>query len=117
MKNLLEQIFKAIDKKDAAGFAKFLTEDALFRFGNTQAVAGKVNIENAVSGFFSSIEGLKHRILDAWAQDGVIICEGEVTYTRKDHYELTLPFTDILRMRNGLIADYRIYIDISPLFA
>lgn len=117
MKDLLEQIFKVIDKKDAAGFVKFLTEDALFKFGNAQTVAGKVNIENAVLGFFSSIEGLKHRIVDVWMQDGVIICEGEVTYTRKDHYELTLPFTDIFRMKNGLICDYRIYMDISPLFA
>lgn len=117
MRDLVERIFKVIDKKDAVGFAAFFTEDAVFRFGNARAVSGKANIENAVSGFFSNIKGLKHRILDVWVQGGVIICEGEVSYTRNDDYKLTLPFTDIFRMRDGLIADYRIYIDISSLFA
>ncbi len=116
MRDLIEQIFEAIDNKDAAGFGAFFTEDAVFRFGNARAVSGKANIENVVSGFFSNIKGLKHRILDVWLENDVIICAGEVTYTRNDDNKLTLPFVDILRMRDRLILDYRIYMDISPLF-
>ena len=117
MIELVERIFKVIDNKDATGFAAFFSDDAVFKFGNAPAISGKANIHNAVADFFSKLKGLKHRIQDVWLEDDVIICEGEVTYMRKDDDKLTLPFADILRMRDGLIVDYRIYMDVSPLFA
>jgi hypothetical protein len=38
-----------------------------------------------------------------------------VTYTRRDGSLLTLPFANTFELRDGLIAIYRIYIDISAL--
>src|SRR3989338_7157736 len=115
MKDKMAQLFAAIDRKDANGFVSFFTEDASFRFANAPVIRNKENIKNAVALFFSNIKSLRHRLLDVWEQGNVIICEGEVTYTRHNGTELTLPFADILRMKGDLIADYRIYMDISPL--
>jgi ketosteroid isomerase-like protein len=115
MKGRIKQLFEAIDKKDAALFVSFLAKDASFRFGNAPEVRGRENIQNGVAAFFGGIKGLRHRVRDVWEQDNVIICEGEVTYTRPDGSELTVPFADILRLKGDLIADYRIYMDISPL--
>jgi len=117
MKDWINNLFSRVDKMDAAKFSAFLTPNASFRFANAPAVIGRENIRDAVSSFFTQIKGLRHRILEVWECDNVVICEGEVTYTRHNGSVLTLPFVDILRMEAELIADYRIYMDISVLFA
>jgi hypothetical protein len=40
-----------------------------------------------------------------------------VTYERRDGTRLTLPGPDVLRLRHGLIADYRVYMDMNPLLS
>ncbi|WP_301780998.1 hypothetical protein [Caballeronia sp. SEWSISQ10-4 2] len=39
-----------------------------------------------------------------------------MTYTRKDGSTLTVPAVTIWRVRDRQIDDYRIYIDVAPLF-
>ena len=116
MKERINNLFKTIDSKDAAGFAAFLTEDASFKFANAPAVIGRQNIQDAVMAFFSSIKGLCHKISGIWEEGDFVICEGEVTYIKLDATELTLPFADILKVKGGLISDYRIYMDPCALY-
>ena len=113
----LNNLFDAIDRMDAAGFTSFLTEDAVFRFGNAPQVNGQANIQASVEGFFSSIAGIKHRILNVWENQKSIAIQGEVTYIRKDGKKITLPFANVFKMQGSLIREYLIYIDIAPLFA
>ena len=40
-----------------------------------------------------------------------------VHYERLDGQRLSLPCANIFRLRDGLIADYRIFMDINPVFA
>ena len=40
-----------------------------------------------------------------------------MTYRRHDGTEITLPFTNVFEYRGDLIAHYKIYIDIGPLYA
>lgn len=117
MKDWLTRLFITIDRKDAQGFVSFFADNAAFRFANAPAVLGKENIRKAVGDFFSAIKGLRHNIVGVWEFENVVICEGEVAYTRLDSKQLTVPFVDIFRMEKDLIADYRIYMDISALFA
>jgi hypothetical protein len=63
------------------------------------------------------IAGIKHRLLDVWAFDDAIVSRIEVTYARKDGSTLTVPAATIWRVRDRQIDDYRIYIDVAPLFA
>ena len=113
----LDDLFSAIDSKDTEAFLAFLTEDALFRFGSAPEVRGHAQIREAVNGFFSSIAGSKHR-LDRVIVDGdTLVCEGVVQYRRLDQRELTIPFVDIFEYSDNRIAAYKIYIDISPLYA
>lgn len=116
MKDWMKQLFTTIDRKDAEGFALFLTETASFRFGNAPAVIGKEKVRGAVYDFFSKVKGLRHHIVGVWEIGDTVICEGEVTYTIGDNKTFALPFVNIFRMKDDLIADYRIYMDISPLF-
>ena len=52
-----------------------------------------------------------------WSSGPTLVCEGEVTYRRHNGTEITLPFTDIFEYDGDLIAQYKIYIDIGPLYA
>ena len=113
----LEDMFAAIDAKDSDGFVAYLTDDAIFRFGSAPAVTGRVAIRDAVDGFFESIAGSKHELGMTMREGDTLVCEGNVTYRRRDGTDLTLPFTDVFELRRERIAEYKIYIDIGPLFA
>lgn len=110
-------LFAAVDAKDTAAFIGYLTADAEFRFGNAPAARGREAIAAAVAGFFASIGGSRHRLVRTFDGGNSCACQGEVTYTRHDGSTLTLPFVNVFGMRDGLIAEYLIFIDIAPLYA
>ena len=110
-------LFEAIDAQDGAAFVGFLTDDAVFRFGSAPAVQGRVAVQAAVEGFFGSIAGLSHTIHKTLRHADTLVCEGEVTYTRQDGSRISIPFANVFEYDGDLIAKYKIYIDISPLYA
>ena len=113
----LRPLFGAIDASDADGFCAYLTDDAVFRFGNAPAVHGRHAIEQAVRQFFASIRRSRHQLGRVWSTASTVALEGFVTYTRLDGSEVTLPFADTMVLRGDLLAEYYIYIDIAPLYA
>ena len=113
----LADLFAAIDGKNVERFLGFLADDARFRFGNIPASQGKQAIGAAVSGFFDSIDACHHEVVGSWTQPDSLICHGQVTYTRRDHSRVTVPFANVLMLRGGLIRDYLIFVDVSPLYA
>jgi limonene-1,2-epoxide hydrolase len=112
----LGELFAAIDASDTERFLSFLTAEASFRFGSAPAVFGAEAIGEAVGGFFASIAGCRHSIARIVVDGDVVICEGEVTYTRHDESQITLPFANILECAGDLIANYKIYVDAGPLY-
>ena len=115
--NPTADLFRAIDTRDLARFVSFLAPDARFRYGSAAPVTGREAIAQAVAGFFGTIQAIEHRVLHEWQDADARACEGEVTYTRHDGSRITLPFAVVLRPHAGLIRDYRIYVDIAPLYA
>lgn len=113
----LDELFRTIDARDTNGFLKFLSPEARFRFGNAPAVQGRDAIGEVVGGFFASIEALEHRLSKTWSDNTSVVCHGEVTYTRKDGSQLTVPFADIFGFQGDLIDEYLICIDVSQLYA
>ncbi len=113
---LLRELFAAIDAMDSERFVRSLTPDAVFRFGSAPPVTGRDAVGDAVGNFFSSIAGLRHALTMTLSDDGTLVCEGEVTYTRHDGSEITLPFANVFEFEDGLIAHYKIYVDIGPLY-
>jgi ketosteroid isomerase-like protein len=112
----LDDLFKAVDAKDTERFLDFLTDEASFRFGSAPPAQGREAIRIAVNGFFSTIAGCRHVLARIVAEDDVIICEGEVTYTRHDASEVTLPFANVFELVGELISAYKIYADAGPLY-
>ena len=110
-------LFAAIDSKDTASFVRYLTEDAVFCFGSAPPVRGREAIREAVDGFFATIAGCRHAIGNSFGKDSTLVCEGKVTYRRHDDSEITVPFANIFEYDGDLIANYKIYVDIAPLYS
>ncbi|MCJ7590534.1 MAG: nuclear transport factor 2 family protein [Woeseiaceae bacterium] len=112
----LSRLFAAIDAKDTERFLGFLTNEASFRFGSAPAVNGRGAIRAAVDRFFATIAGSRHVLERTVAGDDVMVCEGEVTYTRHDGTEVSLPFANVFELEGGIISAYKIYVDAGPLY-
>ena len=111
-----KKLFASIDEMDTESFLRFIRQDATFRFGSSPAVTGHVEIRAAVEGFFSSFAALRHDLQQVITDGDYVACEGEVTYTRHDGSKITLPFVNVFEVDGDLISQYRVYIDIGPLF-
>ena len=112
----LGSLLAAIDGKDTETFLEYLSDDALFRFGSAPAVRGSETIRAAVGGFFDTIKGSTHSLANTLVNGSTLVCEGEVTYQRLNDSKLTLPFVNVFELDGERISDYKIYIDIAPLY-
>jgi hypothetical protein len=115
-------LFRAVDALDASTFAKAFTDDAYFRFGNAEPVIGRDRVEANLATFCTMIGGLSHEILGVWTghreRGEVRAVESAVTYTcTAGRRTEAIPVTTTIRLGGDRIADYRIFGDVSPLFA
>jgi ketosteroid isomerase-like protein len=112
----VDALFASIDSKDTDAFLGFLTEDGTFRFGSAPTIQGRAAIRHVLNDFFASIKSSLHAISKLVAEGSTLICEGTVTYTRLDGREVLIPFVDVFEYADQRIAEYKIYIDIGPLY-
>jgi ketosteroid isomerase-like protein len=110
-------IFADIDAFDPDKFVAHLTPDATFRFANADPVSGRAAVKEAVAGFFSSIAGLTHHILNVYEVGDIAIAQIDVEYRRLDGKSVTVPNADILVFDGELVRDWQIYIDVTPVYA
>ena len=110
-------IFADIDAFDPDKFVAHLTPDATFRFANADPVTGRAAVKEAVAGYFSSIAGLTHHILNVYEVGDTVIAKIDVEYRRLDGKSVTVPNADILVFDGDLVRDWQIYIDVAPVYA
>ena len=114
----LLDLFAVVDTREAEKVADFVTDDVAFRFGSADPIAGKAALIATSREFSASIAGIHHEVAQIWEPEpNTAVVELRVTYRRLDGAELTLPCCNIFRLRDGLIDDYRIYMDVNPVFA
>jgi ketosteroid isomerase-like protein len=111
------ELFADIDRMDAKAFASYLAEDCVLRFGNADEVVGRNAIEEAIAGFFRTFKGISHDFVEQWDVGDTTILQFEATYTRMDDRRVTVPAVTIYRRGDELIDDYRIYVDLAPVYA
>ncbi len=109
--------FADIDAFDPDKFVAHLTPDVVFRFGNGAPVKGRDAVREAVAGFFTTIEGLTHHILEVYEVGDTAVAKIDVEYVLKDGRHVTVPNADILVWDGELVRDWQIYIDLAPLWA
>ena len=112
----IDDLFKAIDGKDAERFASFISADGTFLFGNAPAVCGRQAIRDAVSGFFDSVRSLSHEVQTVSEEGAQIWSRGVVTYVRHDGSTLIAPFCNYFQVGDSGVRHYQIYVDASALY-
>jgi len=113
----LVEVFQSFDAQDVLKLAEFMAEDVQLRLGNAPLISGKAAFVEAVRGFLGSVAGVHHEILHVYADGDVAVVEFDVHYTRRDGRSVVLPCCNVFRLREGLISEYRSYIDAAPVYA
>ncbi len=113
----IHKLTASIDAMDADTFVSFLTEDAQFRYGSNPPTVGRGAIRDGVAMFFTQFKKLRHSLTGTWTHPDVVFMQGDVTYTRLDGSDVTVPFVNCLKMRGDKVHEYLIYIDPSPMAA
>ena len=110
------ELIRDIDSMDAKVFASHLSESCVLRYANHDEVVGRDAIEQAIAAFYATIKAVRHDLVEEWTVEEATILQFEVTYTRLDDREVTLPAVTIYRRGEELIDDYRIFIDLTPVY-
>jgi len=111
-------VFDVIDTMDVQALGNLLACDATMVFGNGEPLTGKDAILAGCEEFSTTVQGWRHHILNEWTAGPDTITETEVTYTRLDAKEVTVPVVSIWRTQDdGLIRDYRVFFDLTPVYA
>lgn len=112
---LIAALYTSVDQMNAEGVVDHVTDDVQFRLGNFEPLSGREAVKDSNAAFFETIKAMRHTISGIWSSGDMAICDGTVHYTRFDQSEHEVPFAAHLGLRDGKIADYRVYVDISGL--
>jgi ketosteroid isomerase-like protein len=113
----IRSLFAAFDNNDLSMLATLVAPDVRLQLMNNEVVEGQDAFGAAVGAFHESIAAVRHEILDLLVVQDAVIAELRVHYTRQDGQRVTLPCCNVFRLRGGRVADYRSYMDISPVYA
>jgi ketosteroid isomerase-like protein len=111
-------LLKAVDTSDLETIESLTARKVYFRFGNADPTHTRPELVAATQAFLASIAAIHHEFIDIWeVGDGTVVAIMDVHYRRQDGRELNLPCCNVVRVSDGLIHDYRIYMDINPVIA
>ncbi|MBC8164955.1 MAG: nuclear transport factor 2 family protein [Bryobacteraceae bacterium] len=108
----------ALDAKDIEKYGRFLAEDCVMIQNNNPPVTGKDAILAGLGKYWQTFGKLEHELLNIYGTDHAFALEACNHYTRLDGEKVTVravALTD--RNANGLVRRFRVYTDVSPVFA
>lgn len=112
------EVYARVDRLDPETVVALLAQDATMVFGNGDPLVGREAILAGHIGLLNHIKGLRHEIRREWTVGDTTVAETEVTYTRRDDKQVTIPAVSIWRVGgDGLIVDFRVFYDPAPVFA
>lgn len=88
---VVRALFAAIDAGDEAATEALIAPDARFRFGSGPVLLGREQRSAGRARLREAISAIRHDLLWVCDCDGVVVAEMEVTYTRRDGSQVTLP--------------------------
>ena len=113
-----QTLFADIDSMEPDAFAQHLADDVRFIVRQRRARdRARQRARRRGPGSATAIAGVQHEVIEQCEQRPATIVESTVTYTRKDDSTISFPVVTIYRGEGELIEDYRIFMDVAPLFA
>lgn len=113
----VDKFVETTDKMNPSMFGEWFEENAIWAFGNLEPLKGRSAIEGFAQQFFDALEEIDHQISGKSESSELAFFEGRCTYHKKDGAVIELPFACSVRLKDGLISEYRTYIDPAPYFS
>jgi ketosteroid isomerase-like protein len=116
----LVALFAALDRGDIEAMTAFLAEDVVAQFGNQPPTHGAQAFKDMHAVLGKAISAIRHELHDIWTaaeDEAVRVAAMTVHYTRRDDNVVSVPCCNVFRLRGGLITEYRVYVDITPVLA
>lgn len=114
----ITEYFAMVDRKDPKELVTWYNDDGSFMFANSPVAHGKDAITKALDQFYGLIDSIHHEKTGVWVDGETGVWEAKVHFVPKaTEKELILPAASILRLRNGKVQDFRMYMDATPITA
>jgi hypothetical protein len=117
MEHWFSGLYASIDAMRLEEFAAGLAPDVKVVVGNNPAMNGREAAREGIGTFFSTIDGIKHHLVNVAEINGVTFLEANVEYLRKDGKTVTIPAVTVLERSENLVKSLRIYFDVAPVYA
>jgi limonene-1,2-epoxide hydrolase len=108
----------AIIRQDWDEVASHLAEDILYRPGSRPEINGRDKVLSKMKEFFTQLAQFTgHKVRQIWEGQGRVAIEMDAYYRRiRDKKDFVIVCTDIYRVEDNKIREWRVYADLSPLF-
>ena len=108
--------YVAVEANDVAHYVTFFTEDCSYKVGNFDAVHGHDGITALATPLVDMFSSVTHDVKQFWESGDTVICEMDITYSRKDGKVVVIPCVDIIHFAGGKVKDLKAYLDPTPAF-
>lgn len=113
--------FSSVDAADLAALRTAFDPEIVLVMGNADPVRGSDDVLAAFQNVSEQFSSIRHEVnavwRGTWERGGVCSAECIATYKREGGEAVSLPVTSTLRLTpEGKVAEYRIYMDPSPVF-
>ncbi|WP_170328491.1 nuclear transport factor 2 family protein [Ruegeria arenilitoris] len=121
LESFARAFFAKVDAQKADDLRPLLTEDVRLQMANLAPSTGADDLIAAFRATEERFLSIRHDIQGIWTgadnQDLVVSVEAIANYEIFDGRRVALPVNSTLRLRDGKVADYRIFMDPGPAFA
>ena len=117
MKHWFSELYASIDAMRLDEFAAGLAPDVTIVVGNNPAMNGRQAAKDGIGYFLSTIDGIRHHLVNVAESNGLTFLEANVEYLRKDGKTVTIPAVTVLERSENLVKSLRIYFDVAPVYA
>ena len=110
---------QTVAEKRADLLAELWHPEGSVQLGAFPRVSGRENVKAFFARFLGNpmLESLKHEMIEVWEMPDASIYTAIAIYDLADGSQLRVPYTNIVRYRDDLFHDYRVFVDTAPLVA
>ena len=106
----IEQMLSAVDRMDLDAAVSLLAADCKFLGTDGQRAEGTEEVKEMLSGLFSGLRSMSHKVLSEWREGDIWIAELAGTYELRNWLRLeSLPRAAFVRRTELGITDARFY--------
>lgn len=114
----VETLFDAMKRKDWNTIKSCLTDDVLYRVGSSEPLYGHQAVQDYLSSLYQEVRFESADVRQIVEPEGQVIFEMDTHYVRlQDNEAISFACTDIMRFQGDKIREWRVYVDLSPMFA